>query len=74
MSRVAYNISLLIALNVVLGVLPIVFVVATSVMVGRVPEAVAGGVGSAKWESLVIAFGIAVLVTWQLDLVIWSAS
>lgn len=52
-------VSLLIALNVVLGVLPIVFVVATSVMVGRVPEAVAGGVGSAKWESLVIAFGIA---------------
>jgi ATP-binding cassette subfamily B protein len=52
-------VSVLIALNVVLGLLPIVFVVATSVMIGRVPDAVTGGVGSAAWDSLVIAFGIA---------------
>ena len=49
----------LICLNLILGLLPVVFIVATSVMIGRVPEAVAGGVGSAQWVSLVAAFVIA---------------
>ena len=52
-------VSLLIALNVVLGLLPILFIVATSVMIGRVPDAVAGGVGSREWVALVAAFVIA---------------
>ena len=52
-------VSALVCLNLVLGLLPVVFVVATSVMIGRVPEAVAGGFGSAEWSSLVIAFVIA---------------
>jgi len=49
----------LIALNMVLGLLPTVFIVATSVMIGRVPAAVTGGVGSAEWVSLVVAFVLA---------------
>jgi ATP-binding cassette subfamily B protein len=46
-------------LNVVLGLLPVAFIVATSVMIGRVPAAVAAGVGSAEWRDLVLAFGVA---------------
>ncbi len=49
----------LIALNLVLGLLPTAFIVATSVMIGRVPAAVTGGVGSAEWVSLVVAFVLA---------------
>jgi ATP-binding cassette subfamily B protein len=49
----------LIVLNLVLGLLPTVFIVATSVMIGRVPAAVTGGVGSAEWVSLVVAFVLA---------------
>jgi ATP-binding cassette, subfamily B, bacterial len=52
-------VATLIGLNVVLGLLPVLFVVATSVMIGRVPDAVAGGVGSAQWSSLVVAFIVA---------------
>jgi hypothetical protein len=37
--------------NVLLGLLPLVFIVATSVMIGRVPAAVSAGVGSAEWRS-----------------------
>jgi ATP-binding cassette, subfamily B, bacterial len=49
----------LIALNVILGLLPISFILATSVMIGRVPSAVIGGVGSAEWRDLVTAFVLA---------------
>ena len=49
----------LLIINVVLGLLPIAFVLATSVMIGRVPEAVTGGVGSAEWQGLVWAFVLA---------------
>ena len=49
----------LLGVNVVLGAVPVVFVVATSVMIGRVPAAVAGGVGSAAWNELVVWFGLA---------------
>ncbi len=49
-------VTLLAGLNLVLGLLPACFIVATSVMVGRVPAAVVGGVGSAEWTNLVMAF------------------
>ena len=49
----------LVILNVVLGLLPVAFIVATSVMIGRVPGAVSAGVGSAEWRDLVLAFGLA---------------
>ena len=45
--------------NVALGVLPIVFVIATSVLVGRAPAAVQHGVGSPQWGALVVAFLVA---------------
>jgi ATP-binding cassette subfamily B protein len=45
--------------NVLLGVLPVVFVVSTSVMLGRVPAAVAAGTGSAEWSAVVVAFVVA---------------
>jgi ATP-binding cassette subfamily B protein len=51
--------TLLVGLNVVLGLVPVVFILATSVMIGRVPAAVVGGVGSAEWRDLVGAFGVA---------------
>lgn len=44
------------AVNLVLGLLPVAFVVATSVLVGRVPAAVDGGLGSPAWDDLVVAF------------------
>jgi ATP-binding cassette, subfamily B, bacterial len=43
-------------LNLVFGALPVVFVIAAAVMLGRVPAAVQGGVHSAAWHSLLIAF------------------
>jgi ATP-binding cassette subfamily B protein len=46
-------------LNVLLGLLPVAFIVATSIMIGRVPAAVAAGVGSAEWRDLVLAFVVA---------------
>lgn len=45
--------------TLVMGALPVLFVVATSVVIGRVPAAVDGGVGSAAWDSLVTAFLLA---------------
>jgi ATP-binding cassette subfamily B protein len=47
------------ATNLALGLLPVGFVVATSVVVGQVPDAVAGGVGSAAWDELVAVFLLA---------------
>ena len=40
------------ALQVLAGVMPVAFIVATSVIVGRVPAAVDGGLGSPEWRSL----------------------
>jgi ATP-binding cassette subfamily B protein len=48
-------------INVVLGALPVAFVVAASVVVGRVPAAVHDGTGSAQWRSLVGAFLLAAI-------------
>ncbi|MHC3470970.1 ATP-binding cassette domain-containing protein [Streptomyces sp. 7R007] len=45
--------------NVLLGVLPVVFVVGSSVMVGRVPGAVADGAGTARWSGVLGAFLVA---------------
>ncbi|MGW5555961.1 ABC transporter ATP-binding protein [Micromonospora sp. NPDC003944] len=47
------------AINVLLGVLPVVFVIATSNLLGRVPEAVTGGTGSAAWRSVLAIFAVA---------------
>lgn len=51
--------SAAVVVNVVLGLLPVAFVVATSVVVGAVPEAVADGVGSPAWDRLVQVFLLA---------------
>jgi ATP-binding cassette, subfamily B, bacterial len=45
--------------NLLLGVLPVVFVLASAVVVGRVPAAVSAGAGSAAWRSLLSAFLVA---------------
>jgi ATP-binding cassette, subfamily B, bacterial len=49
-------VAALVAVNLALGVLPVGFVLATSVLIGRIPAAVAGGTGSAHWHSLISAF------------------
>lgn len=49
----------LLVTNVVLGLLPVAFIVATSVLVGQVPEAVAAGVDSDPWYALVRTFLVA---------------
>jgi len=55
--RVGWSLAApLIALNLVSGALPVGFVIATSVVIGRVPAAVAGGADSSAWGSLVSAF------------------
>ncbi|TDB75479.1 ABC transporter ATP-binding protein [Micromonospora sp. KC723] len=46
-------------INVLLGALPVVFVVATSAVLGRVPEAVGGGSGSPAWRSMLALFAVA---------------
>jgi len=49
----------LIGVSLVLGALPLVFMVTTSAMIGHVPDAVAGGVGSASWDQVVRLFFVA---------------
>lgn len=48
-----------IVVNVILGILPVLFILGTSVMLGRVPAATETGVGSDAWDSLVYAFLLA---------------
>ena len=48
-----------VAVNVVLGVLPVGFVIAMSMLIGLVPEAVAGGLDSAGWSGLIRWFLLA---------------
>jgi ATP-binding cassette subfamily B protein len=48
-----------VALNIALGVLPVIFILGTSFMLGRVPAATKAGVGSSAWDSLVYAFLLA---------------
>ncbi|MGW6929777.1 ABC transporter ATP-binding protein [Lentzea sp. NPDC054927] len=45
-------------LNVLVGVLPGGFMIASSIVVGRAPAAVVGGLGSPAWGSLVVAFAV----------------
>ncbi|OLF19139.1 ABC transporter ATP-binding protein [Actinophytocola xanthii] len=45
--------------NLLLGVLPVVFAVATALVLGGVPAAVEAGSDSAAWSALVAAFGVA---------------
>jgi ATP-binding cassette subfamily B protein len=52
-------VAALVLVDLVLGVLPIGFVLATSVLIGRVPAAVGAGTGSAEWNGLVSAFLVA---------------
>lgn len=52
----AGRVASLVVLGLVLGSLPIVFMVATSQMIGRVPDAVAAGTESDAWADLVTLF------------------
>ncbi|WP_331720326.1 ABC transporter ATP-binding protein [Streptomyces sp. NBC_00209] len=45
--------------NVLLGLLPVLFVVASAVVLGRVPAAVEGGTGSGAFDALIRAFVLA---------------
>jgi len=45
--------------NLLLGALPVVFVVASALIVGRTPAAVEGGLGSPAWDALLGAFAVA---------------
>lgn len=54
-------VPLLVLVNLLLGALPVVFVVMTSVVLGRVPAAVEGGVESAAWTSLITVFVVAAI-------------
>ena len=51
-------VSVLVTANVLLGLLPLVFVFSTSVVLGRLPAAIAHGTGSAAWRSLLAVFGV----------------
>jgi ATP-binding cassette subfamily B protein len=52
-------VAALVVLNLAMGLLPILFILGTSAMIGRVPAAVAGGVGSEEWRELVASFVLA---------------
>lgn len=52
-------VAAVLAVDVALGLLPVAFLVATSVVVGQVPAAVAGGIGSVAWDRLVGVFLLA---------------
>lgn len=54
-----WRVAALIAVSIVLGILPVVFMVATSAMIGRVPDAVLGGIGSHEWTLVVELFLVA---------------
>ncbi len=49
-------IATLVLLNLLGGVLPVAFVVATSVLIAQVPSVLGDGVGGAAWNALVVAF------------------
>lgn len=55
----AWPVAWLVVLGLVLGSLPIVFMVATSKMIGQVPDAVVTGTGSDAWDTLVTLFLVA---------------
>lgn len=47
------------AVNIILGALPVFFVIATSILIGRTQAAIVAGLDSPQWRSLVSAFLIA---------------
>ena len=49
-------VAVLVVLNLVAGVLPVAFVLATSLVIARVPAVVAEGAESAAWAELVTTF------------------
>ena len=51
--------ALQVCLNLSLGALPVLFVAATSTLIGRAPAAVASGVDSPQWSALVASFFVA---------------
>ncbi|UAC00024.1 ABC transporter ATP-binding protein [Dactylosporangium vinaceum] len=52
-------VTTLVAVNLLLGVLPVVFVVATSRLVGRIPAAVSTGTGTPAWDVFLGPFLVA---------------
>ena len=52
-------VAAVLAVDIALGLLPVAFLVATSVVVGQVPAAVADGLGSVAWDRLVEVFLLA---------------
>lgn len=52
-------VAVCVVLNLVLGLLPLAFIITTSIVLGRVPAAMKSGVGSADWNSLVKIFLLA---------------
>lgn len=54
-----WRVALLSVISLVLGLLPLAFLLATSAMIGTVPDAVAGGIGSAGWDRVVELFLVA---------------
>lgn len=52
----------LILMHLLAGAAPVGFVIATSIVIGRVPGAVDGGVDSPAWDSLVRGFVVAAIV------------
>ena len=59
---------LMLIVNLILGVLPVVFIVATSKLLGALPEAVRGGLGSPGYHTVVTMFlvGAAAFVAQQI--------
>jgi ATP-binding cassette, subfamily B, bacterial len=49
-------------LNIVIGAIPGGFMIASSIVVGRTPAAVTGGLGSGAWGSLVAAFAVSAAI------------
>ena len=69
--------ALAVALQVFAGVVPVAFIVATSAVVGRVPEAVEGGLDSPAWDSLrnaLLASGVLFLLLQVSFAVQWTVS
>ncbi|MFE9749390.1 ABC transporter ATP-binding protein [Saccharothrix saharensis] len=52
-------VAALVVVELLLGCLPVVFTVATAMVLGRVPAAVAAGPDSGAWRSLVAVFAVA---------------
>lgn len=49
-------ISALVVINLILGLMPVAFIITTSLLIGRVPAAVTGGIGSPAFEDLISTF------------------